>query len=56
MRTKVVINMSVVFEHEDNTQLYKKQVAQYLRGLIEGDDGTDSLRPIKVVVRTVDSD
>lgn len=53
MKTKVVVNMSIEVAHPDGTKLYKRDVAAYLKGLIEGDDGNSRLRPGKVVVRAV---
>lgn len=56
MKTKFVINLSLVVVHPDGTKVRKKVLANYLRGLLEGDDGTDYLRVSKVVVRSVDAD
>lgn len=53
MKTKVVVSMSIEVAHPDGTKLRKGDVAAYVKGLIEGDAGTDRLRPGKVVVRAV---
>lgn len=53
MKTKVVVSMSIEVAHSDGTKLRKRDVAAYVKGLIEGDEGTDYLRPGKVVVRAV---